>query len=104
MSVSAAIFASLVIAYFGHLTFQARKDIVRFGPAMVASIGIGLATVALSALGRDYAFFSAVTNAGAAATFLLAAYAIWSRRHIYWRRADDVRWARGEKTTPPSSP
>ena len=104
MSASTAIFASLVIAYFGHLTFQGRKDILRFGPAMVAGIGIGLATVAFSALGRDYAFFGAVTNAGAAATFVLVAYAIWSRRDALWGRPDDVRWARGEKTTPPSSP
>jgi heme A synthase len=104
MSASTAILASLVIAYFGHLTYQGRKDILRFGPAMVAGIGIGLATVAFSALGRGYPLFGAVTNAGAAATFVLTAYAIWSRRHIYWRRADDARWARGEKTTPPSSP
>jgi hypothetical protein len=94
MSASTAVFASLVIAYFAHQTFHARKDIVRFGPAMVAGIGIGLATVAFSALGRGYAFFTAVTNAGAALTFILVAYAIWRRRHTLWRRPGDVRQAR----------
>ena len=94
MSASTALFASLVIAYFGHVTFRARKDIVRFGPAMIASIAAGLVTVAFSALGRDYAFFGAVTNAGACATFILAAYAIWSRRHLWWQRHDDARPAR----------
>jgi len=104
MSASTAILASLVIAYFGHITFRARKDILRFGPAMVAGVAVGLATVAFSALGRGYAFFGAVTNTGAAATFVLAAYAIWSRRDTLWRRADAAAWARSEKTTPPSSP
>ena len=104
MSASTAVFASLVIAYFGHLTFHARKDILRFGPAMVAGIAVGLATVAFSAMGRGYVFFGAITNAGAFATFVLAAYAIWSRRYLWWRRPAGVRWARSEKTTPPSSP
>ena len=91
MSASTAILASLVMAYFLHLTFRARNDILRFGPAMVASIAVGLATVTFSALGRGYQFFGAVTDAGAAATFVLAAYAIWSRRHVLARRPDDVR-------------
>lgn len=104
MSASAAVLASLVMAYFIHLTVGARKDILRFGPAMVAGIAVGLATVVFGALGRGYQFFGAVTDAGAAATFVLAAYAIWSRRHIWWQRPADVRWARNEKTTPPSSP
>jgi len=94
MSASTAVFASLVIAYFLHQTVRARKDILRFGPAMVAGIAVGLATVTFGALGRGYAFFGAVTNAGAAATFILVAYAIWRRREIWWRRADDVRPAR----------
>jgi len=94
MSASTAILASLVMAYFLHLTFRARNDLLRFGPAMVASVAVGLATVTFSALGRGYAFFGALTDAGAAATFVLAAYAIWSRRHILWRRPDDVRQAR----------
>ena len=91
MSASTAVLASLVIAYFIHLTIRARKDILRFGPAMVASVAVGLATVTFSALGRGYEFFGAVMDAGAAATFVLAAYAIWSRRHTLWRRPDDVR-------------
>ena len=104
MSASTAVFASLVIAYFGHLTVRGRKDILRFGPAMVAGVAVGLATVAFSALGRDYAFFGTVTNAGAGATFVLVAYAIWRRRDTLWGRPDEVTWARSEKTTPPSSP
>ncbi len=104
MSASTAVFASLVIAYFIHLAFRARKDLLRFGPAMVAGVAVGLATVMFGAVGRDYEFFGAVTHAGAAATFLLAAYAIWSRRHIWSRHPDDVRLARGEGTRPPSSP
>ena len=94
MSASTAILASLVMGYFLHLTFSARKDILRFGPVMVAGIAVGLATVAFSALGRGYAFFAAVTDGGAAATLILVAYAIWSRRQIWWRRADDARPAR----------
>jgi hypothetical protein len=90
MSASTAIVASLVIVYFGHLTFHARKDILRFGPAMVAGVAVGLATVAFSGLGRGYAFLGAITNAGAAATFILVAYAIWSRRETWWRRPDDA--------------
>jgi hypothetical protein len=91
MSASTAFFASLVIAYFCHQTIRARKDILRFGPAMVAGIALGLATVAFGALGRGYEFFGAVTDAGAGATFVLVAYAIWSRRDTLWRRPDDVR-------------
>ena len=91
MSASTAVFASLVMAYFLHLTFSARKDIVRFGPAMVAGIAVGLATVIFSAVGRGYEFFGTVTNAGAGATFVLVAYAIWNRRATVWRRPDDVR-------------
>ena len=91
MSASTAILASLVMAYFLHLTFRARNDLLRFGPAMVASVAVGLATVTFSALVRGYAFFGALTDAGAAATFVLAAYAIWSRRHVLARRPDDVR-------------
>jgi hypothetical protein len=91
MSASTAVFASLVIAYFVHITIRARNDILRFGPAMVASIAVGLATVMFGALGRGYEFFSAITDAGAAVTFVLAAYAIWSRRQVLARRPDDVR-------------
>jgi hypothetical protein len=91
MSASTAILASLVVGYFIHVTIRARKDILRFGPAMAASVAVGLATVAFGALGRGYEFFGAVTDAGAGATFALAAYAIWSRRHTLWHRPDDVR-------------
>ncbi len=91
MSASTAVFASLVIAYFVHITICARKDILRFGPAMVAGVAIGLATVAFGAVARGYEFFGPVTDAGAGATFALVAYAIWSRRHTLWRRPDDVR-------------
>jgi hypothetical protein len=91
MSASTAILASLVMAYFLHLTFRARNDILRFGPAMVASVVVGLATVMFGAIGRGYEFFGAATDAGAGLTFILAAYAIWRRRHILWRRPDDVR-------------
>ena len=91
MSASTAVFASFVIGYFIHLTIRARKDILRFGPAMVAGVAVGLATVMFGALGRGYEFFGAVTDAGAGATFALVAYAIWSRRHTLWRRPDDVR-------------
>ncbi len=91
MSASTAVLASLVIAYFIHLTIRARKDILRFGPAMVAGVAVGLATVMFGALGRGYEFFGAVMDAGAGVTFVLVAYAIWSRRHTLWRRPDDVR-------------
>lgn len=90
MSASTALLASVIVAYFLHLTIRARNDILRFGPAMVAGIGIGLATVAFGALGRGYAFFGAITDAGAAATFILVAYAIWRRRASLWQRRDDV--------------
>ena len=90
MSASTALWASLVAAYFLHLTFRARRDILRFGPAMVAGIGVGLATVAFVALGRGYEFFSAFTNIGAAATFVLVAFAIWRRRASLWQRRDDA--------------
>jgi hypothetical protein len=91
MSASTAVLASLVIAYFIHLTIRARKDILRFGPAMVAGVAVGLATVMFGALGRGYEFFGAVVDAGAGVTFALVAYAIWSRRNTLWRRPDDVR-------------
>jgi len=42
MSASTAVLASLVIGYFIHLTVRARKDILRFGPAMVAGIAMAL--------------------------------------------------------------
>ena len=90
MSASTALLASVIVAYFLHLTIRARNDILRFGPAMVAGIGIGLATVAFGALGRGYAFFGAITDAGAGATFILVAYAIWRRRASLWQRRDDV--------------
>ena len=90
MSASTAVLASLVIAYFIHLTIRARKDILRFGPAMVAGVAVGLATVTFGAFGRGYEFFGAVMNAGAAATFILVAYAIWRRRNLLWRRRDDA--------------
>jgi len=90
MSASTAVFASLVIGYFIHLTVRARKDILRFGPAMVAGIAIGLATVMFGAFGRGYEFFAAVMNAGAGATFILVAYAIWRRRNTLWQRRDDA--------------
>jgi len=91
MSASTAVLASLVIAYFIRLIIRARKDILRFGPAMVASVAVGLATVMFGALDRGNEFFGAITDAGAGLTFALAAYAIWSRRHTLWRRPDDVR-------------
>lgn len=91
MSASTAVLASLVIAYFIHLTIRARKDILRFGPAMVAGVAVGLATVMFAALGRGYEFFGAVVDAGVGVTFALVAYAIWSRRNTLWRRPDDVR-------------
>jgi hypothetical protein len=103
MSASTAVLASLVMAYFLHLTFSARKDILRFGPAMVAGIAVGLGTVAFGALGRGYEFFGAVTDAGAAATFVLVAYAIWSRRETWWQRPDGARSAETDEITPPSS-
>jgi lipopolysaccharide export LptBFGC system permease protein LptF len=90
MSASTALWASLVAAYFLHLTFRARRDILRFGPAMVAGIGVGLATVAFGALGRGYEFFNIVANIGAAATFILVALAIWRRRASLWQRRDDA--------------
>lgn len=90
MSVSTALLASVIVAYFLHLTFSARSDILRFGPVMVAGIGIGLATVAFGALGRDFEFFTAVMNTGAAATFILVTYAIWRRRDTLWQRREDV--------------
>jgi hypothetical protein len=103
MSASMAVLASFVVAYFLHLTIRARKDILRFGPAMVAGVAVGLATVAFSALGRGYEFFGAVTNAGAGATFVLVAYAIWSRRETWWQRPDSARSTQTEKIIPPSS-
>ena len=90
MGASTALLASVIVAYFLHLTIRARNEILRFGPAMVAGIGSGLATVAFGALGRGYEFFGAVTDAGAAATFILVAYAIWRRRASLWQRRDDV--------------
>jgi hypothetical protein len=90
MSASTALWAPVVVAYFLHLTFRARSDILRFGPAMVAGIGVGLATVAFGGLGRGYEFFNAVTNIGAAATFVLVAFAIWRRRASLWQRRDDA--------------
>ena len=42
MSASTAVLASFVVAYFLHLTIRARKDILRFGPAMVAGVAVGL--------------------------------------------------------------
>jgi len=104
MSASTAIFASLVTAYFLHLAFGARRDILRFGPAMVAGIAVGLATVMFGWVGRGYAFFHPLADAGAAATFVLVAYAIWSRRHVWWRRPDAVGETPADEAMPPSSP
>jgi len=42
------------------------------------------------AFGRGYEFFAAVMNAGAGATFILVAYAIWRRRNTLWQRRDDA--------------
>ena len=90
MSASTALLVSVIIAYFLHLTIRARNDILRFGPFMVAGIGVGLATVAFGALGRGYAYFDAIMDTGAAATFILVAYAIWRRRDTLWQRRDDI--------------
>ena len=90
MSASTLLLGSLVIGYFALITIRARNDILRFGPAMVAGVGVGLATVLFGAIGRSYAFFTAVMDTGAAVTFVLVAYAIWRRRDTLWQRRDQA--------------
>jgi hypothetical protein len=90
MSASTVVLASAVIGYFLFLTIRARNDIRRFGPAMVAGVGVGLATVLFGAFGRGHELFTAIMDTGAAVTFVLVAYAIWRRRNTLWQRRDDV--------------
>ena len=90
MSASTAVLGSAIIGYFLFLTIRARNDFLRFGPAMVAGVAVGFATVLFGALGRGHEFFTAITDIGAAVTFVLVAYAIWRRRGTLWQHRDDV--------------
>jgi hypothetical protein len=82
--------AVLFNGYLLYIVVRARKAVLRFGPAMVAAVIVGLATVVFGEFGRHYESFVAIMNVGSGLTFFLVVYALWSRRNLLWQRPDDA--------------